>query len=1118
LSSDFADSEGVALTSAPVTDTMARADEAERSPDGEPSDTPGPRGRNWAKPVAFIAGLLGALFAVAVPLLPVHVDHTTLSWPQQNSSRSITAPLVTYAPLTFDANIPCSAVTQLASRGGVVLSTMPNGAPDLDRYGFVARVNPAADGKPAAFEAVMRNQSLLNVPLNQLRNCTFTVHADMSSATAALTGSPVQPVTLTGDWRPQLVGMFSDLPHAAGTTATAQVDSRFSIVPTVAKRAATILAIVCTLIALVALIRLDALDGRRFRRLLPQRWWTFRVVDAVVFATLVVWYFIGSTTSDDGYQFGMARVSLVSGYMANYFRYWGVPETPVGTPWFDLLARMSELSTASPWMRLPTLLAGILTWLLISREVIPRFGTAIRRNRVAVWTGALGFLAIWLPYNNGLRPEPVVAVSVLLTWCFVERSIAMRRLFPYALAIIVAAFACTANPSGAICFAPLLAGMRSVWRFGIVRARELAGADSGTKVSWWGWVRAYGALLAPLAGAGSLIVAVAFSVIPLSDMFETDRVHQIAGPASPWYDEYLSYQWLFMPTADGSIGRRFGMVAMWLGLLVCAFVLLRKGGRIPFTAPGPTKRLLGLTFGAMFLLALSPTKFTHHNGVYAGLAGSIAALTAVAVGPRVMRSPRNRALFAAVVALIMAQVFTSVNQWWWVSSFGVPWNDKPPSFHGFLLEKVFVVIAVLCLALAAWWHVRAPGNGVPHRVSPRAWKLAKIPPLTVAAAILVLFEVASFAKGTVAQGAGFSLASSNVNAVLGKPCGLANDVLVEPDPNASMLTPLSGNPFRNFSNGATGFVPNGLGDLTPDGEPAGSSSIASTNAFNTKTGGDSGTQTAGAPLPFGLNSATTPELGTSGQQGQSDLTTGWYRLPASGDRSGIIAIAAAGRIRSVDKDGIVTPGQSVQVEYGTADSVSDSRPAAATTAQALGQVTPIDIGPSPSWRNLRVPLDQIPAQANVIRIVASAHSLDPGQWIALTPPRVPHTVTLNNLLGSHQPVLLDWAVGLQFPCQRPYDHKDGIAQIPGWRIMPDRGGAHDTTLWESHDGGGPLGWSDQMLRANTLATYLRDGWREDWGELQRLTPMDPSAVPATPVVTQETHTGLWTPGHILTAW
>ncbi|WP_254206634.1 arabinosyltransferase domain-containing protein [Nocardia alni] len=1093
---------------------MVRADEAPAA--GENPGNQGSRRRNWAKPVAFIAGLLGALFAVAVPLLPVKVDHTTLSWPQQGSPRSITAPLVSYAPLTFDTTIPYSAMAQLGAHGGVLVSTLPDGAPDLEHYGFVARVNPAQDHQPETFQAVLRNQSLLSVPLKDLRGATFTLHAGISSATATLAGGAVpasvaNPVTLTGDWRPQLVGIFSELRSPAGTTAGAQVDSRFSITPTIAKRVSTILAIVCTLIALVALYFLDARDGRRFRRLLPQRWWTFRFVDAIVLGTLVVWYFIGSTTSDDGYQFGMARASLVSGYMANYFRYWGVPETPVGTPWFDMLARMSELSTASPWVRLPTLLAGILCWLLISREILPRFGAAVRHDRVAVWTGALGFLAIWLPYDNGLRPEPIVAVCVMLTWCFVERSIATHRLLPYALAIVAAAFACTANPSGAICLAPLIAGMRSVWRFGITRARELAGAAPGTKVSRWGWTRAYGALLAPLAGAGTLVVAVAFSVIPLSDMFETDRVHQIAGPADAWYNEYLSYQWLFMPTADGSIGRRFGMVAMWLGLLVCVFVLLRKGGRIPFTAPGPTKRLLGLTFGAILLMALSPTKFTHHNGVYAGIAGCVAALTAVAVGPKVLRSLRNRALFGAVVSLILAQVFTSVNQWWWISSFGVPWNDKPPSIHHFTLYKIFLIPAVIFLALAAWWHVRAPEPGTPQRVSPRASKLMKIPPLTVAAAILVLFEVGSFAKGVVSQYPGFSLAASNVAAVTGKTCGLANDVLVEPDPNASMLKPLAGgNPFRAFANGATGFVPDGIGDLTPDGQPAGSSSIASATTLGARSSADSGTQTAGAPLPFGLDSRTTPELGTSGQGGNSDLTTGWYRLPPSSDRGGIIAVAAAGRIQSVDKDGIVTPGEPVQIEYGTTDS--------ATTAQPLGRVTPMDIGPAPSWRNLRVPLSQVPARADVVRIVAGVHSLDPGQWVALTPPRVPVTETLNTLVGSQQPVLQDWAVGLQFSCQRPYDHKDGIAQTPLWRIMPDRGGAHDTTLWESHDGGGPLGWSDQLLRSSTLATYLKDNWREDWGELQSLTPIAPDAVPAAPTVTQDTHGGMWTPGHINTAW
>ncbi|WP_019928263.1 arabinosyltransferase domain-containing protein [Nocardia sp. BMG111209] len=1090
-----------------MTDTMVRAGD---SPTDEArSAARGSVRAGWAARIALLAGLLGAVFAIAVPLLPVHVDKTTLSWPQQGSSRSVTAPLVSYAPAAFDATVPCRATAELAAKGGLLASTMPTGAPDQEKYGFVARVRAAQDGKPAQLEAVLRNQSLVSVPLEQLGDCTLTVHADFTHATAELAGvTGVKPVQLTGDYRPQLVGLYSDLASPGGATMTAQVDSRFSVVPTVAKRIATVLALALTLVALIALFVLDRRDGRR-GRLVPRRWLTFTGADAVVLGLLLIWYVIGATTSDDGYQFGMARTSLVSGYMANYFRYFGVPETPVGTPPYDLLAYMSHLSTASPWMRLPTLVAGVVCWLAISREVIPRLGVAVRHDRIAVWTGAFGFLAAWLPYNNGLRPEPVVAVCLLLTWCLMERAVATRRLLPYALAILVAAFSCTAAPSGVVCAAALLAGVGPVWRAGVAQARRLAGLAPGV----WSWIRAYGALLAPLAAAGVLVLAVAFSVEPISAMFEMRRVHQAALPNDPWYNEYLRYQWLFMPTVDGSIARRFTMVALWLGMLASVFVLLRRGGRIPLLAAGPARRLLGTTFGAMLLMMTTPTKWTHQNGVYAGLAGAVAVLTAVAVGPKVLRSARNRALFGAVVALALAQVFTSVNGWWYVSSFGIPWWDKPPSVHGFALDRLFLLLAVLLLLLAGWFHVQSPGPGAPQRDSSRFGRLLRIRPLSVAVVFVVLFELGSFAKGAVAQYPAFSLARSNVDAVLGKPCGLAQDVLVETDPNAGLLPPLSGDPFATFTGGAQGFVPNGVGDLNPDDTGSGSSTIST--SVTPKSGTDAGSETGGAALPFGLNSVTTPELGTSGQSGPAELTTGWYKLPA--DRSGIVAIAAAGRIRSVDKDGVVTGGQSVEIEYGTA--ASDG------TADPLGKLTPLDIGPAPAWRNLRVPFADIPAQADVVRIVASARDRDPAQWLALTPPRVPQTHTLQDVVGSHAPVLLDWAVGLQFPCQRPFDHKDGIAQVPNWRILPDRIGAHDTTLWEDHNGGGPLGWTQELLRPQTVATYLKDDWRRDWGELQRFAPMDPTAATVDPThgnpavtVTQETHTGMWSPGHINTAW
>ena len=59
--------------------------------------------------------------------------------------------------------------------------------------------------------------------------------------------------------------------------------------------------------------------------------------------------------------------------------------------------------------RPPATAAAIATWLIISRCAIPRLGRRIAVNRVAVLTAGAVFLAAWLPFNNGLRPEPLIA-------------------------------------------------------------------------------------------------------------------------------------------------------------------------------------------------------------------------------------------------------------------------------------------------------------------------------------------------------------------------------------------------------------------------------------------------------------------------------------------------------------------------------------------------------------------------------------------------------------------------------------------------------------------------------------------------------------------------------------
>ena len=114
---------------------------------------------------------------------------------------------------------------------------------------------------------------------------------------------------------------------------------------------------------------------------------------------------------------------------------------------------------------------GIVSWLLISREVLPRLGQQVRRSNAAGWAAAAVFLAFWLPYNNGLRAEPVVVLFSLLALCAVERAVATKRLLPAALGLVVAALSVAANPHGMVSVLPYIAAANdpSYWGFAVFR-------------------------------------------------------------------------------------------------------------------------------------------------------------------------------------------------------------------------------------------------------------------------------------------------------------------------------------------------------------------------------------------------------------------------------------------------------------------------------------------------------------------------------------------------------------------------------------------------------------------------------------------------------------------------
>src|SRR5699024_12337481 len=94
-----------------------------------------------------------------------------------------------------------------------------------------------------------------------------------------------------------------------------------------------------------------------------------------------------------------------------------------------------------------------------------------------------------------------------------------------------------------------------------------------------------------------------------------------------------------------------------------------------------------------------------------------------------------------------------------------------------------------------------------------------------------------------------------------------------------------------------------------------------------------------------------------------------------------------------------------------------------------GELELRDVGASPKWRNLRIALDEIPDDANVVRLVAVDDSTDEDSWLAFTPPRVPEVTTLNSQCDPPMPGWREWSTAFKFTCQRTVDHVDGVSDI-----------------------------------------------------------------------------------------
>ena len=94
--------------------------------------------------------------------------------------------------------------------------------------------------------------------------------------------------------------------------------------------------------------------------------------------------------------------------------------------------------------------------------------------------------------------------------------------------------------------AALLAGIRPIVKTVVTRPEP--------KDRWL----SLAAMLAPSWPPGPAVLFQIFADQPLGVLLEGSRVATDVGPTMEWWQEPVRYYWLDLPTADGTLARRFG--------------------------------------------------------------------------------------------------------------------------------------------------------------------------------------------------------------------------------------------------------------------------------------------------------------------------------------------------------------------------------------------------------------------------------------------------------------------------------------------------------------------------------------------------------------------------------
>ncbi len=543
---------------------------------------------------------LSLLSSVAFVLAPVERPEAVYSWPSEaGDATAVAIPLMLERPTSVRAEVDCAAA-RAAGDGTVLLATTP-----LDQ-------RPGGASLPGGLRiAVVRGELAVstdgtNLPPQQIPasgDCAFELTSSASATTLRLDGEVV--ADRASDVRPAVAGVFTEVEDPDGLAVAVTADTVFQTSPTPLKIALAVLAVLALAGALVLVTRRerapagstpaapppatpdtsDAPPGRGIARL---------VVDAVVVVVLGVWTVIGPMTVDDGYIAGIIRSRDENGYVGNVYRWFNAPEAPFG--WFyEVLDLWSGISQSTLWMRIPSSLLGIATWLLIARGLLPRLGS-FAGSRWAYAVAAAAFALWWLPTNLGLRPEPWVAAGLAAVTVLVERALRRGRLTPVLLALVVAGATLAVTPTGAVAFVPLLAAAVPILR--LARTSPI-----GLPV-----------LTVTAAAAVGTALLVAFADQSLAAVAEASRIRSVLPGALPWSAEPERW-YLLLSNGDlqGSLSRRVPVLLTVVAVI--AVLWQRLSGRWPDTADHAVAGRLMTSFGlSLVVLVATPTKWTMHFG------------------------------------------------------------------------------------------------------------------------------------------------------------------------------------------------------------------------------------------------------------------------------------------------------------------------------------------------------------------------------------------------------------------------------------------------------------------------------------------------------------------------